>query len=213
MSTALPDLAQDIVAQIRTEIPEYGNDPTGEIWAETQRTVHEALRMFLRTLADGGQLRPEYGDLFRRLGRIEADAGRSHDTLQTAYRIASEAVMHQLLDWERKFRAPRDVMAKLSSAVFAFIDHLAALSADGYAAARKGASDDARERSLLLGLFVQRGAAAAAPSAQRIGWALPERARSSKRCPGSSSTTANSPISDGTCSASRPWPGGRTAGR
>jgi hypothetical protein len=173
----MPALAREIVEQIRAEIPEYGEDPTGEISAETQRTVIEALRMFMRNLAGQGQLDAEQGETFRRIGRLEAQAGRSHDTLQAAYRIASQLVVRRLLDWERQFEAPRELVAHLSSAVFAFIDHLATLSAEGFAEAQADRADDSHRRAQLLSVLLHRGGftrRAAAAQAARLDWTLPE---------------------------------------
>ncbi|WP_073386495.1 CdaR family protein [Jatrophihabitans endophyticus] len=173
---ALPDIARDIAARVRAEIGEYASDPTGVISAETQQAVRQSLGMFMRSIASGTPLPTQGVETFRRLGRHEARAGRSHDTLQSAYRIASQVVMQRLLTWEHEQGVPRDVMASLSSSVFGFIDELARLSAEGYAQEREALVDHAQARAELLAMLVHRDGYSRrqlADAAGRAAWPLP----------------------------------------
>lgn len=173
---ALPAIARDITDRIRTEVPEYGADPGGVVSAETRRAVREALTMFTATTARGLPPDGDGAEAFRRLGRQEARAGRSHDTLQSAYRVASQAAMHQLFNWAREHAAPPEVTATLSSAVFGFIDDLARFSAEGYAEAQHAVADEQRAQAELVALLVHRDGFVRRPvcdAAERLGWALP----------------------------------------
>ena len=96
-SGTMPALARTIVDRVRAELPEYGSDPSGQVFAEAEYAVGEALRCFMRSLVTGRMDDPEHDEFFRRLGRLEAASGRSHDTLQAAYRIGSQAMMQHLL--------------------------------------------------------------------------------------------------------------------
>ncbi len=184
LSTGLPALARDIVATIIREIPEYRDGPSHAVFAETQRNVNEALQAFVQRLADPAasqraQSSGELFELFRQLGRNEAIAGRRHDTLQAAYRIASRMIMRRLLEWEREYPIPAERVTELSSSIFDFIDRLADLSAEGYADALGDDPDLARQRARLLELLLDpRGVSqeAVAIRAQQLSWPVPERA-------------------------------------
>lgn len=184
VSTGIPALARDIVDSILDEIPDYRLTASPLVRAHAQRTVRETLHSFLRWLtgprtANGSSPALALSDAFRELGRTEALAGRSHDTLQTAYRIASRIVMRRLLEWEREFPIPADRAGDFSGAVFGFIAELAEYSAQGFLdALGEGPSVD-RERARLLALMLDaRGFAAEAVTAraERVHWALPDTA-------------------------------------
>lgn len=184
LTTGLPALAREIVATIIREIPEYRDGPSQAVLAETQRNVNEALQVFVHRMANPGAAQlgtssVDLFELFRQLGRNEAIAGRRHDTLQAAYRIASRMIMRRLLEWEREYPIPAERVTELSSSIFEFIDRLAELSAEGYANALGDDPDLARQRARLLELLldarrVSRDAVAA--RARQLGWAVPERA-------------------------------------
>jgi hypothetical protein len=183
LSTGLPALARDIVATIIREIPEYRDGPSQAVFAETQHNVNEALQAFIQRLADPSAVQrqnsSELFELFRQLGRNEALAGRRHDTLQAAYRIASRMIMRRLLEWEREYPIPAERVTELSSSIFDFIDRLAELSAEGYADALGDDSDSSRQRARLLELLLDpRGVSqeAIAVRAKQLDWPVPARA-------------------------------------
>ena len=149
IADGMPDLAQDIADAITSQVREFHDEPGGPIYAAALRTVGAAVQTFLRGTGSG-LVAPSQLDVFRKLGRREAEAGRSHDTLQASYRVASHIVMRQLLEWGREHPGFVDDMDELSSAVFTFIDHLARLSAEGFDAVSIGAADDTRGRALLV---------------------------------------------------------------
>jgi hypothetical protein len=183
LTTGLPLLARDIVATIIREIPEYRDGPSQVVFAETQRNVNEALQAFVQRLADPSAPQRtaasgELYELFRQLGRNEAIAGRRHDTLQAAYRVASRMIMRRLLEWEREYPIPAERVTELSSSIFDFIDRLAELSAEGYADALGDDSDLSRQRARLLELLLDpRGVSPETVHmrAQQLRWPVPEQ--------------------------------------
>ncbi|GAB2487600.1 helix-turn-helix domain-containing protein [Jatrophihabitans fulvus] len=178
-SEVLPRAARDITERIRTEVPELHDDASGVVSLEAGRAVREAMAAFLSDTVAGLPPGARTADAFRRLGRQEAHAGRSHDTLQSIYRIASQSVLTHLLDWEREHDVPREVMASLSAAVFGFIDDLARFSAEGHAAAVAAALDASHARGELLAMLVHPDGAnrrQLAAAARRADWTLPATA-------------------------------------
>lgn len=184
VSTGIPALARDIVDAVLDEIPDYRVAASPLIRARAQRTVKDALHSFVRWLTGPRPAKAPNPALvlmetFRGLGRDEALAGRSHDTLQAAYRIATRIVVRRLLEWEREFPIPADRAGEFSGAVFGYIADLAEFSAQGYLdALGEGPSID-RERARLLALMLDtRGYSADAivARAERVHWVLPEAA-------------------------------------
>ena len=184
VSTGIPALARDIVDAVLDEVPDYRAIGSPMLRARAQRTVTETLHSLFRWLSgppSTGRVSPsvELLETFREIGRYEARAGRSHDTLQAAYRIASRVMVRRLLEWEREFPIQGERAAEFSAAVFRFVDDLAEHSAQGYVdALGQGPSVD-RERARLLSLIMDaRGYAADAviARAERLHWTVPASA-------------------------------------
>lgn len=155
-------------------MPEYRHDPDGQIATEARRAARLSLRAFVA--AGGPTLSPAEAEVFRRLGRVEAEAGRRAEPLQSAFRIAASAVMEDVLVWERATSVPAGVVAQFSMAAARFIDQLARLAGEGYA---EGQAARARrdESSRLVNLLVRRGGATHATIktlADQVGWPIPE---------------------------------------
>jgi hypothetical protein len=164
------------VRNIRHEIPEYRGDPSGPVTADLRTAVHTALRMFIRINVGGGDPLAGEIEVFRRLGRIEAQMGRTHDTLQAAYRIAMDAVLQQILVWERQFRVSREFVAGLSAATSRFLADVARYSAEGFDEVRGHEESQGALASDLIASLVRRGGAAPATvsaHAERLGWDIP----------------------------------------
>ena len=184
MTAGVRALAQEITVAILSEIPPYREIATATAYTQVQRTVAETLDVFVRWLTGprpATRTSPglELTEMFRELGRAEALAGRSHDDVQSAYRIASRVVVRQLLEWERELPLSPERAAEFSSAFFDYLDELAEFSAQGFLdALGEGPSVD-RERARLLALLLDpRGyrAEAVAVRAERLHWTVPATA-------------------------------------
>ena len=174
---ALPGLADEMVAAIAREVPDYARAMEGEFGQLVRLGVEVALNRFVDLLAapdpDAAESRRTYVDL----GRGEFHAGRSLDALLAAYRVGAR------LSWRRFVEAgvsgglTPDAIYALGEAIFAYIDELSAESAEGYAEEQiTAAGESERRRRRLVRLLAQdppavqeavRTAAAAAP------WTLP----------------------------------------
>jgi hypothetical protein len=172
----LPGLADEIVAAIQAEVPEYAGSLRGEFGRGIRTGVEEALRRFL---APVGEADPQAAGIYRALGRGEHRSGRSLDALQAAYRIGARVA------WRRVSRAaagagvPVEAQHELAEAIFAYIDELAAESVEGYADAQAAdAGSLQRRREELLMLLVAdppAPAPAVKEAADGAGWRLPAR--------------------------------------
>lgn len=147
----LPGLAEEILATIAREVPEYARPFEGSFGRGIRVGVSEALSRFASLIEDPQSGGGPGGDVYFELGRGELRQGRSLDSLQAAYRVGARVA------WQRISRAgeaaglePR-VLYGLAEAIFAYIDELSAESVEGYAAeqsAREGAREVRRRRLL-----------------------------------------------------------------
>ncbi|HWH92523.1 MAG TPA: helix-turn-helix domain-containing protein [Baekduia sp.] len=153
---ALPGLAEEIIAAIGREVPEYRRPLEGPFGRGLRAGVERALGRFVEALvdpaADDGAIREVYVEL----GRGEMRAGRSLDALLSAYRLGAR------IAWERCVSAGQaagfdpDVLYRLASAIFSYIDRISAESVEGYAAEQSATlAERQRRRRALVRLLAR----------------------------------------------------------
>jgi hypothetical protein len=172
----LPQLAEDTIAAIGREVPDYARPMEGEFGRAVRAAIEHALRRFVDRIAE-----PEGGEdplsgMYAALGRGELRAGRSLGALLSAYRIGAR------LAWERFSAAgdaaghdPRALYA-LASQIFSYIDAISAESVDGYAEEQtRAAGERERRRRALVRLLARDDVAPeeVADLAGLAGWPLP----------------------------------------
>jgi hypothetical protein len=171
---ALAELADEIIEAVRT-VPAYSRPLEGAFGEGVRAGVHSALEHFLAEIEAGGPV--ARGDVYRSLGRGEMRAGRSLDSLLSAYRVGARAA------WRRFAAAGEDAglspstLYLLAEALFAYIDVLSAESAAGYAVEQSAVAGEAelwRRRVIrLLVLEPPAEPEAVQAAAAAAGWALP----------------------------------------
>jgi hypothetical protein len=146
----LPELADEIVAAIGREVPDYARPVEGPFGRALRTGVEAALARFV----DGIEA-PDTGPdrartIYVALGRGEFRAGRSLDALLGAYRLGAR------LAWER-FVAAGDTaghdpatLYDLATAIFSYIDAISAESVEGYAQERAAAESERQRRRRAL---------------------------------------------------------------
>lgn len=178
MRPDLPDLAREIISEIRERIPEYARPAEGPHGQTLRVGVQRALTSFFDSIADPSAPHEQRDQLCRKLGHYEALEGRSLDSLQAAYRIGAHVGWRKVMDVGLACGAPSAVMSQIADAVLAYVDELSNLSRRGYLEA-KARSEQAHDewRRRLLHLILERPQAprrAIAELAELTGWAVPE---------------------------------------
>jgi len=178
MRPELPDLAREIIAEIRSRIPEYARPMDGPYGHVLQVAVQRALTSFFDWVADSTAPRDKRDHLCRTLGQYEAREGRSLDSLQAAYRIGVHVSWRRVMSIGLRSGAPSAVMSWLADAGLAYMDELSSLSLQGYLEAKAqsgGSRQDWRKRLLRLILeWPPTPARAITELAEIVGWAVPE---------------------------------------
>lgn len=130
---ALPDVTREILAAIAGEVPEYQRPLEGSFGRGVRIGVDEALRQFVALVRDPDAGREAGREVYVGLGRGELHQGRTLDSLLAAYRIGARVAWRRIAAAGRAGGLGPDVLSTLAEAVFAYIDELSALSAEGYA--------------------------------------------------------------------------------
>jgi DNA-binding PucR family transcriptional regulator len=174
----VPALSDEMINTIRDRVPAYRRPLRGRFGAGIRGGVEEALAQFVELVADPELDRTGSDAIYRALGRGEYRERRSLDALLAAYRLGARIAWRRVSAIAIEAGVDRRTLALLAEAVFAYIDELSALSADGYAEAQSaaaGESERMRRRVAVLLLDPQADEAAVHVAAVEAGWGAPER--------------------------------------
>jgi hypothetical protein len=167
-----------VIAAIRERVPAYRRPLSGRFGAGIRRGVEEALGRFVDLVVDPELDRADSNAIYRGLGRGEHRERRSLDALLAAYRLGARVSWRRVAAVAIDAGVDRRTLALLAEAVFAYIDEISALSAEGYAAEQLATAGESERRrrtlaALLLGGDVDEHALRDA--AREAGWELPRR--------------------------------------
>ncbi|HEY2670183.1 MAG TPA: helix-turn-helix domain-containing protein [Rugosimonospora sp.] len=141
MRKELPDLATEIISEIRTTIPEYARPMNGPYGQAIRLGVEQALTAFVDQVANPGGPHDARDEVCRRLGQYEAHEGRGLDSLQAAYRIGTRVSWHRVMKVAQQYNLSLATISQLADALFGFMDELASLSRQGYLEAQARSAD------------------------------------------------------------------------
>ena len=180
LRATLPDLADDIIAAIVNEVPDYARAMEGRFGEVVRFGVEVALNRFVDVLG-GAAPKSESSarDTYVRLGAGEYRAGRTLDALLAAYRVGAKRAWRWFVEAGTRAGFAPDALYDLGEAMFAYIDEISAESAAGFAEAQsEAAGESQRRRRSLVRLLAQEPPAAEETlrtAAQSAGWTLPRR--------------------------------------
>ncbi len=150
----LPDLAREIIAAIRVEVPAYARPLEGPFGRGLVVGVEEALRQFLDGIEAGGSM--PRSRVYVDLGRGEVRAGRSLDVLLAAYRVGARVAWRRFSAGGVAAGLEPETLYLLAESIFAYIDELSAKSAEGYALEQSAAAGERRAQRQRLARLLLR---------------------------------------------------------
>jgi hypothetical protein len=163
-----------MIEAVRT-VPAYGRPLEGAFGVGIRAGVQEALTHFLAEVEAGGPV--ERSEVYTALGRGEMRAGRSLDSLLSAYRIGARVAWRRFAAAGVHAGLEPDTLYLLAESIFAYIDVLSAESAEGHAMEQSAAASAAELRRRRLVRMLVRDAPADSGSvevvAREAGWQLP----------------------------------------
>jgi hypothetical protein len=150
----LPALADEITDAVRGGVPAYARPIEGAFGAGLRVGVEAALAQFIEEV--GGAPASGYREVYWQLGRGEWHSGRALEALLAAYRLGARVAWRRLSVVAQRAEVDPAVLLLLAESVFAYIDELSAVSAEGYAAAQSEAAGALeRRRAHLVELLVR----------------------------------------------------------
>jgi PucR C-terminal helix-turn-helix domain len=126
-------VVEEVITAVRAEVPEYDQPLEGEFGMLISQGVTVALEQFVELLGRDEEV-PDLATS-EGLGRAEHRAGRTLDSLQSAYRVGARVAWRAMAQAGAAEGVESRTMYQLAEAVFAYIDRLAAASVAGFAEA------------------------------------------------------------------------------
>ncbi|WP_347354692.1 helix-turn-helix domain-containing protein [Intrasporangium sp.] len=172
------DIVELIIGTIPRDVPVYAMPLEGRFGQGVRRGVSVALHRFLDLPGTRlPALSVEDSWVYERLGRGEVRSGRSLESLLAAYRAGARVTFRAISKALPVERFEPEVLLALGESIFAYIDELSAVTAQGYAAEQsERAGEHQRLRGELLEMVLRGDASESgvARSAAAVGWVLPE---------------------------------------
>jgi hypothetical protein len=157
LSPGLPSLADEIIAAIGREVPEYRRPMKGEFGQGIRLGVERALSRFVAALVDPSAVDDDRTRaVYVQLGRGEQRAGRSLDALLSAYRLGARIAWERSVATGQKAGFEPATLYRLASQIFDYIDRISAESVEGYAAEQSATlAERQRRRRALVRMLAQ----------------------------------------------------------
>lgn len=144
------DITEEVVRAIRTEIPEYARPADDTYMQGVHRGVDHALRGFLERMAKPDSDWEPVQATYQRIGRGEAEEGRSLDSFQSALRLGARVTWRRVNALVDADLLPRNVLGAFGEALFLHLDEMAAATTAGYTEARLHAAGELQQRRMRL---------------------------------------------------------------
>jgi hypothetical protein len=175
LRSALDETAEEMIQAVVASVPAYARPIEGDFGFGIVAGVQAALIHLCAEIEAGGPVgRP---DVYRALGQGEMRAGRSLDSLLTAYRIGARVAWRRFAAAGVTAGLDPDTLYLLAEGIFAYIDVLSSESAAGHAAEQSAAAGEAQlRRRQLVRMLVRESpadAAAVRSAAASAEWSLP----------------------------------------
>ncbi len=142
----LAEVTEEVVRAIRTEIAEYARPMDETYMHVVNRGVEQALEGFLARLSGSGVDWEDVRATYQRIGRGEADEGRSLDSFQAALRLGARVTWRKVSELAEVHRLPPHLLMAFGETMFLHLDEMAAATTSGYTEARLHAAGELQQR-------------------------------------------------------------------
>lgn len=129
---AIGPLVDAVVAEIVADSTVYDEVLSGPEGTGIRIGIEQAIRAFLDGIERGEHPSAETGEIWRRLGEAEFQAGRGLDSLRAAFRTGTRAAWRGAAELASAAGIPTPLVITLAEAIFVYSDELAAQVVEGY---------------------------------------------------------------------------------
>ncbi|WP_103935796.1 helix-turn-helix domain-containing protein [Thermomonospora echinospora] len=172
----VPLVAEEAVAAIRRQVPEYVR-PADPKYDEVLRgAVEKAIGHFVDLIADPDTPWDDTLEFFRDVGYGEAREGRTLDPWEVALRLGARLAIRALGEQSGRLGISRQTLGHLAEGVFAYLEVLSAAAVRGHAEATARAAGELqnRRRRLMELLLTDTAAPQAVEDLARLArWPIP----------------------------------------
>src|SRR5947209_1033911 len=138
-----PRLTEEILAAVKAESTVYAEVLDAPEGVGIRLGIEQAIRSFLVAVQRGERPGDETGELWRRLGEAEFQAGRSLEDLRAAWRTGTRAAWRSAAALASEAGVPTTAVIALAEAIFVYTEELANGVFEAYIRMQ---SDEASER-------------------------------------------------------------------
>jgi hypothetical protein len=138
-----PRLTDEILAAVKVESTVYAEVLDAPEGVGIRLGIEQAIRSFLEAAERGERPGGETGELWRRLGEAEFQAGRSLEDLRAAWRTGTRAAWRSAASLASEAGVPTHAVIALAEAIFVYTEELANGVFEAYIRMQ---SDEASER-------------------------------------------------------------------
>jgi hypothetical protein len=138
-----PRLTEEILAAVKVESTVYAEVLDAPEGVGIRLGIEQAIRSFLEAAERGERPGGETGELWRRLGEAEFQAGRSLEDLRAAWRTGTRAAWRSAASLASEAGVPTPAVIALAEAIFVYTEELANGVFEAYIRMQ---SDEASER-------------------------------------------------------------------
>jgi hypothetical protein len=138
-----PRLTEEILAAVKAESTVYAEVLDAPEGVGIRLGIEQAIRSFLGAAERGERPGGETGELWRRLGEAEFQAGRSLEDLRAAWRTGTRAAWRSAAELAGEAGVPSPAVIALAEAIFVYTEELANGVFEAYIRMQ---SDEASER-------------------------------------------------------------------
>jgi hypothetical protein len=139
----LGQLVEGILAAVKHESPAYADVLSAPEGVGIRLGIEQAVKSFLDAIERGERPATETGEVWRRLGEAEFQAGRSLEALRAAWRTGTRAAWREAAQLGAQAGIPTPIVIALAEAIFIYTDELGTDVVEGYLRIE---SDEAGER-------------------------------------------------------------------
>lgn len=170
-------LVEEVLDAVRAENPVYADVLGAPEGVGIRLGIEQAIKSFLDAIERGARPSAETGEIWRRLGEAEFQAGRSLDALRAAFRIGVRAAWRGAAELASEAGVPTDGVIALAEAIFVYSDELTNDVLEGYIRIQSDeAGERERRRRRLVALLLEAEAhdpEATRHAAELARWPLP----------------------------------------
>jgi hypothetical protein len=174
----LGQLVEGILKAVGSENDVYADVLSGPEGVGIRMGIEQAVKSFLEAIERGERPESATGEVWRRLGEAEFQAGRSLEALRAAWRTGTRAAWRGAAELGAQAGVPTPIVIALAEAIFVYTDELGTDVVEGYLRIQSDeAGERERRRRRLAALLLDsedHDPAAIARAAELARWPVPQ---------------------------------------